>query len=204
MKLLIFTSSLFFTLCPFLVAQEVAPAVQSAPRQQVSVMGSGAITRKVTDAGVTYKPDTVAGFSAAYRYNLRRWLGAEAGYSYLPETQRFVSAGGTTAIDADVHAVTASAVFQFSNPLAKSIKSFVTVGGGALLFEPRHDSLLKMQVRNTIQLGGGEDFPLSRRLLLRVQIASFTYKAPDFGLTSIHTNKYVQTVVPSVGLVYRF
>lgn len=195
---------LALALCPFAAAQGVEPSVKPLPRQQISVEGSGAITRKVTDAGITYAPETVAGFSAGYRYNLLRWFGVEADYSYLPETQRFTASGVTTAIKTDVHAATASAVFQFSNPLAKSIKSFVTVGGGTLLFDPRNNSALKLQSKNAIQMGGGEDFQLSRRLLLRVQVSSFTYKAPDFGIASLHTNKFVQTVLPSAGLVFRF
>lgn len=204
MKSLLLLFSLALSLSPLAEAQTVAPSAQPALRQEIFLDGGVAITRKVSDAGLVYAPETVAGLSAGYRYNLLRWLGAEASYSYLPDTQRFTRSAATTVLDADVHVATASAVVQFSNPLAKSIKSFLTVGGGTLLFVPRNNSALEVEKRNTIQVGGGEDIGLSRHLLLRVQVASFTYQAPDFALTALHTGKYAQTVLPSAGLVFRF
>jgi hypothetical protein len=37
-----------------------------------------------------------------------------------------------------------------------------------------------------------------------VQDKSFLYKAPDFKVADLHTNKYVETMIPSAGLVFSF
>ena len=204
MKLPLFAASLLALLCTSAPAQIAPPSNRTPSHQEFSIQASGDLTRKITSNGVTYRPDPSMGVFATYRYNFMHWLGAEAEYNYQQTTQVYTVAGAKTSIDADAHALGAAAVFQFSNPLAKSIRSFVTVGGGATLFEPRNAPGLPQQWRNTILIGGGEDIPLSRRLLVRIQISSATYKAPDFGFTTLHTNKYMQTVTPAAGLAFRF
>jgi len=190
-------------LCNFASAQAVE-ATKYFARQQVTLQGSGVFTRKVTDSGVTYKPTSSGGVLAGYRFNINRWLGVEGDFDGFRDSQKFLTTTNTTALKANVYAATGSAVISLPNPLTKRFQSFVSIGGGALLFDPRDTSFVPRQARSVIAFGGGVDLPVSRQIAIRAQAKSFTYKAPDFEVSSLRTGKYVQTMIPSVGIVYKF
>jgi hypothetical protein len=78
------------------------------------------------------------------------------------------------------------------------------VGGGAMIFNPSGTDFTALQTRNVIVFGGGADFPITRHLAIRGQAKTYLYKAPDFTFSNLRTTKYVQTMVPSVGLVFNF
>jgi hypothetical protein len=191
------------TLCNFAFAQTVE-ATKSFARQQVTLQGSGVFTRKVTDSGVTFKPTSSGGVLAGYRFNINRWLGVEGDFDGFRDSQKFLTSISTSALKTNVYAATGSAVISLPNPLTKKFQSFVSVGGGALIFYPQDTSLAPRQARNVIAFGGGVDIPVSRWIAIRAQAKNFTYKAPDFEVSSLHTGKYVQTMIPSVGVVYKF
>ncbi len=191
------------TLCNFASAQ-VVEATKSFARQQVTLQGSGVFTRKVTDSGVTYKPTSSVGVLAGYRFNINRWLGVEGDFDGFRNSQKFLTSTSTSRLKANVYAATGSAVISLPNPLTKKFQSFVSIGGGALLFDPQDTSFVPRQTRSVIAFGGGVDIPVSRRIAIRAQAKTFMYKAPDFEVSSLRTDKYVQTMIPSVGIVYRF
>lgn len=191
------------TLCNFASAQVVEPT-KSVARQQVTLQGSGVFTRKVTDSGITYKPTTSGGVLAGYRFNINRWLGVEGDFDGFRDSQKFLRSTSTSTLKTNVYAATGSAVISLPNPLTKRFQSFLSVGGGALLFDPQDSSLIPRQTRNVISFGGGVDIPVSRRIAIRAQAKNFMYKAPDFEVSSLRTDKYAQTMIPSVGVVYKF
>jgi opacity protein-like surface antigen len=203
MKRLIGGFIVTLTLCNFASAQ-VVEATKSFARQQVTLQGSGVFTRKVTDSGVTFKPTSSGGVLAGYRFNINHWLGVEGDFDGFRDSQKFLTSINTTALKTNVYAATGSAVISLPNPLTKKFQSFMSVGGGALIFDPQDTSLVPRQTRNVISFGGGVDIPVSRRIAIRAQAKTFMYKAPDFELSSLRTDKYVQTMIPSVGVVYKF
>lgn len=185
-------------------AQEEAPYATQGTRNQVYVGGGVAVARKATIGDVKYEPTSAGDYVVSYRYRLTKHISAQGDYDLFINTQKYLVGGDLTSIGVYTHAATGSAVVTFGNPLSKRFESFITVGGGALIFEPRNESNLSSQTVGQFSIGGGDDFLLSRNLRIRAQIKGVIYKAPDFGLSSIHTDKYVQAVLPTIGIVYSF
>jgi hypothetical protein len=188
------------TLC----AQEQPHTTQTNPRQQIAVAGGLTVTRKTTAGGIKFEPTSAAAYEFSYRYRLMRHISVQADYDFNRNTQKYLVGSQLTSIGSDVHAITGNAVFTFANPLSKRFESFVSVGGGALLFEPRNQGSQASQVVNHFSLGGGDDLLLTPHLRLRAQVKGLMYQAPDFGLSSIHRDKFVSTVIPTLGIVYSF
>lgn len=197
-------SLLFILAFPGFVRAQAVEATISMPRQQVAVLGSGIFTRKITDAGVTYKPTSSGGGSFAYRFNINRWLGVEADYDFFRNSQKYLTSNSSYELRTNLHAASGAVVINLPNPLTKRMKSYFLAGGGGLMFHPRDTELIDPQFKPAIVFGGGVDIPVSRHLAIRGQAKTFLYKAPDFKVESIRTNKYAQGMVPSVGLVYSF
>jgi opacity protein-like surface antigen len=187
----------------FATAQAVETATRTT-RHQVAIQASGFFTRKVTDSGITYKPTSTVGGSIGYRYNINRWLGVEADGDYFRNSQKFLTSTTSTALRTNVYAATGAAVVNLPNPVIKRMKSYVLIGGGAMVFHLRDTDVFDPQFKNVIVFGGGADIPVAPHIAIRGQVKNFMYKAPDFGLSSIRTNKYAQAMVPSVGVVLSF
>ncbi len=62
-----------------MVAQEV--------RNEVSVQGTGFFTRNVDNQGFTQRSTDSGGVLAGYRFNINRWLSAEANYGFTRTVQ---------------------------------------------------------------------------------------------------------------------
>lgn len=187
-----------------LQAQQQSPALSADPHQQVAVGAGIELTRKTTANGIKFEPTTAGDYEISYRYRFLRHLSAQADYDLFMNSQKYLASGSLTRIDARVHAVTGSAVFTFGNPMSKKFESFITVGGGALIYQPRDAAGLARQTVGQFAIGGGDDYLLTRRLRIRAEVKGLTYKAPDFGLAALHSKKYVNTVIPTLGVVYTF
>jgi hypothetical protein len=174
------------------------------PRHQVTIQGGAGFTRKVTDAGVTYKPTSSGVGLVGYRFNITRWLGVEGDYEVFRNSQKFLTANTQTSLKTNVNVATGAIVINIPNPITKRFRSFVSVGGGAIFFSPTGADFDATERQNVIAFGGGLDFPISRHLAIRGQGNTLMYKAPDFGMSGLRTSKYSQTLVPSAGLVFSF
>jgi hypothetical protein len=187
----------------FATAQAVETATHTT-RHQVAIQGSGMFTRKVTDSGITYKPTSAVGGSIGYRYNINRWLGVEGDGDYFRNSQKFLTSTTTTSLRTNVYAATGAAVINLPNPVIKRMRSYAFIGGGALVFHLRDTDVFDPQFKNVIVFGGGADIPVAPHIAIRGQLKTFMYKAPDFGVSSLRTNKYAQATIPSVGVVFSF
>jgi hypothetical protein len=145
--------------------------------QQISVGVGAVITRKTTVNGVKFEPTSAGAYEASYRYRILRHLSAQVDYDFFMNAQKYLASGQQTAIRSQVHVLTGSAVFTFGTPFSK---------------------------RMQYSIGGGDDFLLTHKVRIRAEVKGLTYKAPDFGFASIRTNKYVNTVIPTLGVVYSF
>lgn len=204
MKILFSAICLFATFSVSIAAQDNQPPAKHDSRQQISLQGGATITRKTTINGIRYEPTTSGDVSFGYRYRFTRWFSAEADYDVFRDTQKYQTSSGITAIGTNIHAASANAVITFGNPLSKKFESFITAGGGVLLYDPHTLANSSYQNRSFFVIGGGDDYLLSKHLRIRAQVQGLTYKAPDFGIASIHTDKYVQTVIPTIGVVWSF
>lgn len=209
MKRVLFVGSLLLALCGSALAQVASPITGAGTRQQITVQGSGIFTRKTTDSGLTYKPTSSGGILVGYRYNIIRWLGVEGDFDYFRNSQKYLTATNTNLLKTNVSAVTGTAVINIPNPLLKRLHSFVQVGGGALLFSPQDinfDNLqsINWQTKPVIVFGGGMDIDVTRRIAIRGEARTLMHKAPDFGFDSLRVDKYSQTMIPSIGIVFKF
>ena len=89
--------------------------VAQEQRSEISIEGTGFFTKDTTGNGVHDRATNTGGFLVGYRYNINRWLAAEANYGYDRNTQMYF--GSTAArIESNVHQITGSAVVKTAGP----------------------------------------------------------------------------------------
>jgi opacity protein-like surface antigen len=188
------TLTLFLAFCTFAAAQDL--------KREVTVQGSGFFTKQSTGLGVTHDPTYSGGLMVGYRYSLNKWLGVEGDYDYFSNSQKYLSSSNLTTIKTNVHAITGTAVLKI--PTSFMLKPYALAGGGVMIFDPRDSTGGESQTRGTFVYGGGADLALTKRFAARAQYRGFVYRVPDFELSSIKTDKWTHSAVPSAGLVFTF
>src|SRR6266851_7860939 len=181
------------------IAIFTAAALAQESRSEISVQGTGFFTKDSNGQGIRQKATDTGGFLVGYRYNLNRWLAAETHYGFARNTQEYSSLG-TSGIQSDVHQFTGGLVFKLPHPGLFRVNPYLLAGGGALLFNPRDNSLVagaETQARGAFVYGGGADFLLSRHFSLRTEYRGLVYKSPDFGLSSLNNDAVTHTAQPS-------
>lgn len=195
MKQIIATTTILLTLCLTSWAQEI--------RNEITVQGSGFFTKQTDGNGISNRPTYSGGLLAGYRYNINRWLSAEADYDYFSNAQRFFSPSGFTQLRNHVNAVTGVGVVKLPTVFGR-FAPYVEAGGGGIFFNPRNVAALDTQARGTFVYGGGFDMGLVRHIDLRVQYRGFVYKVPDFDIAGLHVDSFTHSAVPSAGFVFKF
>ena len=198
--------SLFVTIASFLLFT-MAGFTQEV-RNEVSVQGTGFFTKDSSGNGISRNTTNTGGLQVGYRYNINRWLSAEANYGFDRNTQRYFSGLGETRMRSGVHGVTADAVVKLPVHISK-FGPYALAGGGALIFHPTGNGSgfvpsADTQAKGAFLYGAGADYGLTRHFLLRAEYRGFVYKDPDFGLLSLKTGTWTHTAQPSAGFVYRF
>jgi opacity protein-like surface antigen len=184
-------------------------AVAQESRSEISVQGTGFFTKDTTGQGTTERSTNTGGFLIGYRYNLTRWLAAEAVYGYDRNTQHYFGSGGLSRVEANVHQATGGFVVRIPTPPRFRFSPYVLAEGGALVFDPTGNAFgtvagAQRQATGVFAYGGGADFPILKHVALRAEYRGLVYSAPDFGLTTLNTNRVTHTAQPSAGLVFRF
>jgi outer membrane immunogenic protein len=175
-------------------------------RSEISVQGTGFFTKNSDGNGIRDRATETGGFLVGYRYNITRWLAAEANYGYDRNTQSYF--GGTSArVQANIHTITSSAVVKL--PGFAKLQPYLLAGGGALLFDPTNNSGGSFvgatgQAKGAFLYGGGADCAFTRHISLRAEYRGYVYKAPDFYVTGLNTDTWTHIAQPSAGIVYRF
>jgi opacity protein-like surface antigen len=200
-KIAIIIASLGFLLGVGAMAQE--------SRSEISLQGTGFFTKDTSGQGTTETTTNTGGFLIGYRYNLTRWLAADAVYGYDRNTEHYFGIGGSSRIQANVHQATGGFVVRIPTPPRFRFSPYVLAEGGALVFDPTGNAYgsvpgAQRQAVGVFAYGGGADFPLIRHVALRAEYRGLVYSAPDFGLASLNTNTATHTAQPSAGLVIRF
>ena len=181
-------------------------AVAQEQRSEVSIEGTGFFTKDSAGNGTLDRATNTGGFLVGYRYNINRWLAAEANYGYDRNTQTYF--GNTFArVQANVHQFTGSAVVKL--PGLGRIQPFALAGGGALVFDPTGNSGgafagATSEARGTFLYGAGADYVFTRHLSFRAEYRGLVYKAPSFNLAGLNTNSWTNISQPSAGIVFRF
>jgi outer membrane immunogenic protein len=181
-------------------------AVAQEVRSEVSVQGTGFVTKDASGNGIRDKATETGGLQIGYRYNITRWLAAEANYGYDRNTQSYI--GSTSArVQSNIHQITGSAVVKL--PGFARMQPYALAGGGGLIFDPTNNAGgtsagATSQTRGAFLYGGGADYAFTRHLSLRAEYRGFVYKAPSFNLARLKTDTWTHTAQPSVGIVFRF
>src|SRR5258706_12141004 len=85
--------------------------VAQEQRSEISIEGTGFFTKDTTGNGVHDRATNTGGFLVGYRYNINRWLAAEANYGYDRNTQMYF--GGTGArLDPNIQQITCPPVVK--------------------------------------------------------------------------------------------
>jgi opacity protein-like surface antigen len=180
---------------------------ETGARSELFVEGSGLFTKNVDANGLTQQASHSGGGSAGYRFHASSWNAVEVRYGYTRDTQRYFAGGNAQALQSNVHEITSAYVLTVPN--LGRIQPFVSGGGGALVFDPTGNAGgsiagAQRQTKGTFIYGGGADLAVLPRVSLRAEYRGLVYKAPDFQLSSLHTDRWTHTAVPLVGVVVHF
>jgi opacity protein-like surface antigen len=100
-------------------------------------------------------------------------------------------------------------VFSLPAPTRFKIHPYVLAEGGALVFDPTGSTFgsvagAQKQTVGVFAYGGGADLPIVKHISLRAEYRGLVYRAPDFGISELNTNKITHAAQPSAGIVFRF
>jgi len=181
---------------------------QEVLRNEVSVQGTGFLTRDSVDNGIRQHTTDSGGILTSYRFHFNSWLAADGSYGFTRNTlQNFTSAGAFN-VQANMHQTTGALVVT-SPRRVFGLSPYALAGAGALTFDPTGNlggivPGAGSQTKAAFVYGGGTDINLTRRFALRVEYRGLVYKRPDFGLASLDSDSTTHTAQPSAGFVIRF
>jgi len=178
-------------------------------RSEISLQGTGFFTQGTSGNGSAYSATETGGFLGTYRYHLNHWISAEGAYGYEANSQKYLLSSSAFRIQAGIHQMTGSLVFNLPSRASSRLSPYFLAGGGALLFEPTGNqfntlSAAQSQAKGVFVYGAGVNYAIRKRMSLRAEYRGLLYGTPDFGFGALSTNSVTHTAVPSVGLTFRF
>ena len=178
-------------------------------RSEISLQGTGFFTKDTTGQGTTQRGTETGGFLLGYRYHFNRWLAAETVYGYDRNSQQYFGSAGLSRVQSNIHQATGGFVISLPTPARFRLSPYLLAEGGALVFDPTGNSLgtlvgAQRQAVGVFSYGGGVDYPVIKHLSLRAEYRGLVYNAPDFGVSSLNTDRITHTAQPSAGIVFRF
>jgi len=181
---------------------------QELPRNEMSVQGTGFLTKDSEGNGIRQHTTDSGGILASYRFHFNSWLAADGSYGYTRNTLWNLTSAGVFNVQSNVHQATGALVMT-SPRMFFELSPYALAGVGALTFDRTGNSggfLLgrDSQTKAAFVYGGGADVNLTRRFALRFQFRGLVYKRPDFGLASLNSDATTHTAQPSAGFVIRF
>jgi outer membrane immunogenic protein len=182
-------------------------------RSEVSIQGTGNITKNSDDLDIPHEATKSGGFLAGYRYHLTPWFAVQGDYGYTRNTQKYFDpVFGFTAIQANVQQLTGEAVI--TAPSSSRVRPYALAGVGGLFFRPTNslnnsfvgvgNNTGNSQAKAAFVYGGGVDFDLTRYVAFRAEYRGLVYKIPDFQIPGLASDAFTHTAQPSIGLVWRF
>jgi len=202
----------WFTIAGLVVAFLAAAASAQERRSEVSVQGIGLFIGSWSGTSILASPmsgtaSDSGGALLSYRYNLRRWLAAEANYSFASNSENFSTPEGSFGGRVSLQALTAGIVLKA--PTIKRLTPYALADGGELFFNPTAadfftDHAPARQSRGVVAYGGGARYRLTERLSLVGECREVRYVAPDFSLLTITSGVLMHSLQPSAGIAFRF
>src|SRR5262245_21675207 len=182
-------------------------AQQVEQPSRISIQGTGLFTRNLNDQIPSNEASKSGGFLVGYSYQFNKWVAAEGNYGWSRNTQNFVTVGGPSAIQTDLHEAIGSVVVYLPNGGNKNVQPYVLGGGGAVIFNPTDKFVVAgtdQQTRGAFVYGGGANFRITNNIGFRAEYRGLLYKVPDFELDQLNLDKFTHLAQPSAGIVIRF
>jgi opacity protein-like surface antigen len=185
-----------------------ASLAQEVLRNEVSVQGTGFLTRESERNGIRQDTTDSGGLLVSYRHHFNRWLAADGSYGYTRNTLQNFTSTGAFNIQANMHQTTGALVVTSPRSFF-GLTPYALAGAGALTFDPTGNpggfvSGAERQTKAAFVYGGGADINLTRRFALRAEYRGLVYKRPSFGLPTLDSDATAHTAQPSLGFVIRF
>ena len=182
-------------------------------RSEVSIQGTGNITKNSDNLDIPHEATKSGGFLAGYRYHLTPWFAVQGDYGYTRNTQKYFDpVFGFTAIQANVQQLTGEAVI--TAPSSSRVRPYALAGVGGLFFRPTNslnnsfvgvgNNTGNNQAKAAFVYGGGVDSDMTRYVAFRAEYRGLVYKIPDFQIPGLASDAFTHTAQPSIGLVWRF
>ena len=201
----------WFIIAGFVVAFAAAASAQEG-RSEVALQGIGLFTgswsgTSILGSAMSGTASNSDGALLSYQYNFFRWLAAEANYSFVSNTEHFVTGAGSFGGTVTQQRFMAGIVLKA--PAIGRLTPYALADGGILTFNPTvadffTDHTPVRQSRGVVAYGGGARFRLTKRFSLVAECRGVRYVAPDFSLQSITAGVLLHSLQPSAGIAVRF
>jgi opacity protein-like surface antigen len=173
---------------------------------RIILQGTALVTKKSNDQIPSNEASKSGGLLVGYSYQFSRWFEAEGDYGYSRNTQNFITLGGPSSVQADVHEATGVLVAHIPIRVER-VQIYALGGGGTMIFDPTEKFIVtgaERQTRGAFVYGGGANFRVTNHFGLRAEYRGLLYKVPDFGIDSFNPDKFTHLAQPSAGLVFQF
>src|SRR5262249_36402761 len=186
-----------------------SPTAQELLRNEMSVQGTGFLTKDSEGNGIRQHTTDSGGLLASYRFHFNSWLAADGSYGYTRNTLgNLTSPGGAFNVQSNVHQAMGALVVT-SPRMFFGLSPYALAGVGALTFDPTGNSEVFLlgidsQTKAAFVYGGGADINLTRRFAMRFQYRGLVYRRPDFWLGSLNFDATTHTAQPSTRFVIPF
>jgi opacity protein-like surface antigen len=173
---------------------------------RIILQGTGLVTKKSIDQTPSNEASKSGGLLVGYSYQFSRWFEVEGDYGYSRNTQNFVTVGGPSSVQADLHEATGVLVAHIPIRVER-VQIYGLGGGGAVTFNPTDKYIVTgadRQTRGAFVYGGGANFRVTNHFGVRAEYRGLLYKVPDFTIDSLNPDKFTHLAQPSAGFVFRF
>jgi opacity protein-like surface antigen len=195
-------------LIAFLLAIGVAAGRAQESRQDVSLSGTGLIEPFIASTtDVQVHSNTAYGVLASYRFMLTPSSALEVNYGITYQnTLTFHTNPIVYKVLTRTQEISGAYVRTFN---FRKFNPFVEAGPGAMIFLPiRNSGTTSMDVKQQTSVGAmygaGVAYEISPSFDIRAEYRGFVTKVPNFGLSSLNTNKYFNVFNPTIGVAYHF
>lgn len=192
----------------FLLVASVAAGSAQESRQDISLSGTALIEPFIassTDVQVHASP--AYGALLSYRFMLTPSSAIEANYGITYQNSiTYYTNPLHIPVLTRTQEISAAYVRYF---IFRKFNPFVEAGPGGMIFLPiRNSGTKSLDVKQETSVGGiygaGIAYEISPSFDIRAEYRGFVTRVPSFGDTLLHTNKWYNIYMPTVGVAYHF
>jgi opacity protein-like surface antigen len=192
----------------FLLAAGVAAGRAQESRQDISISGSGLIEPFIaSQTDVQVHSNAAYGGLVSYRFMLTPSSAIEVNYGITYEnTITFHTNPNIYKVLTRTQEISGAYVRTFNY---RKFNPFIEGGPGAMIFLPiRNSGTTSLDVKQQTAVGGlygaGVAYEISPSFDVRAEFRGFVTKVPNFGFSTLNTNKYYNIYYPTLGVAYHF